>query len=59
MAKAEAVLTGNVGVCIATSGPGVAHLVNGLADAQKIPPRCSLLRGSRRVSTPARGTGSD
>lgn len=34
MAKAEAVLTGNVGVCIATSGPGVAHLVNGLADAQ-------------------------
>lgn len=34
MAKAEAILTGNVGVCIATSGPGVAHLVNGLADAQ-------------------------
>ena len=34
MAKAEAMLTGNLGVCVATSGPGVAHLVNGLADAQ-------------------------
>lgn len=34
MAKAEAMLTGSVGVCTATSGPGAAHLVNGLADAQ-------------------------
>ena len=34
MAKAEALLTGTVGVCIATAGPGAAHLVNGLADAQ-------------------------
>lgn len=34
MAKAEAILTGGLGVCLATSGPGAAHLVNGLADAQ-------------------------
>lgn len=34
MAKTEALLTGTVGVCIATAGPGAAHLVNGLADAQ-------------------------
>ena len=33
MAKAEAQATGVVGVCAATSGPGAAHLVNGLADA--------------------------
>lgn len=34
MAKAEAILTGGIGVCLATSGPGAAHLINGLADAQ-------------------------
>lgn len=34
MAKAEAMLTGTVGACIAAAGPGAAHLVNGLADAQ-------------------------
>jgi pyruvate oxidase len=33
MASAEAKLTGRVGVCLATSGPGIANLVNGLADA--------------------------
>jgi pyruvate dehydrogenase (quinone)/pyruvate oxidase len=33
MASAEAKLTGRVGVCLATSGPGVANLLNGLADA--------------------------
>ncbi len=33
MAKAEAALTQTPGVCVATSGPGAAHLVNGLADA--------------------------
>lgn len=33
MASAEAKLTGRPGVCIATSGPGVANLVNGLGDA--------------------------
>mgnify|MGYP001173888078 CR=1 FL=1 len=34
MASAEAKLTGGIGVCIATSGPGVANLINGLADAK-------------------------
>lgn len=34
MASAEAKLTGGIGVCTATSGPGVANLVNGLADAK-------------------------
>lgn len=34
MASAEAKLTGKPAVCTATSGPGVANLLNGLADAQ-------------------------
>jgi pyruvate oxidase len=34
MASAEAKLTGGIGVCAATSGPGVANLINGLADAK-------------------------
>src|SRR5919107_4391843 len=33
MACAEAKFTGQVGVCIATSGPGAIHLLNGLYDA--------------------------
>jgi pyruvate dehydrogenase (quinone)/pyruvate oxidase len=33
MASAEAKLTGNIGVCIAQMGPGLANLVNGLGDA--------------------------
>ncbi|MBE1442810.1 thiamine pyrophosphate-binding protein [Paenibacillus sp. OAS669] len=33
MASAEAKLTGRVAVCLATSGPGIANLINGLADA--------------------------
>lgn len=33
MASAEAKLTGGLGVCCATSGPGIANLLNGLADA--------------------------
>lgn len=33
MASAEAKLTGRPGVCIATSGPGVSNLINGLGDA--------------------------
>ena len=35
MACAHAKFTGEVGVCIATSGPGAIHLLNGLYDAQK------------------------
>jgi len=33
MASAEAKLTGRPGVCVATSGPGMLNLLNGLADA--------------------------
>ncbi|MBC7462575.1 MAG: thiamine pyrophosphate-requiring protein, partial [Thermoleophilia bacterium] len=35
MAVAHAKFTGEVGVCIATSGPGAVHLLNGLYDARK------------------------
>ncbi|HEX7070911.1 MAG TPA: thiamine pyrophosphate-binding protein, partial [Rhodothermales bacterium] len=35
MACAHAKFTGEVGVCIATSGPGAIHLLNGLYDAEK------------------------
>ncbi len=34
MAVAHAKFTGEVGVCIATSGPGAVHLMNGLYDAK-------------------------
>jgi pyruvate dehydrogenase (quinone) len=34
MASGHAKLTGEVGVCLATSGPGAIHLLNGLYDAQ-------------------------
>ena len=34
MAGAHAKWTGEVGVCLATSGPGAIHLLNGLYDAQ-------------------------
>jgi pyruvate dehydrogenase (quinone) len=34
MASAHAKFTGELGVCIATSGPGAAHLMTGLYDAR-------------------------
>src|SRR5512141_2229834 len=34
MACAHAKFTGQVGVCMATSGPGAIHLLNGLYDAK-------------------------
>src|ERR1700739_4522982 len=34
MASAYAKFTGDLGVCIATSGPGASHLVTGLYDAR-------------------------
>ena len=34
MACAHAKFTGEVGVCMATSGPGAIHLLNGLYDAK-------------------------
>jgi pyruvate oxidase len=33
MASAEAKLTGDIGVCLATMGPGLGNLINGLGDA--------------------------
>ncbi len=33
MASYQAKLTGEIGICVATSGPGIANLTNGLADA--------------------------
>ena len=35
MATAHAKFTGELGVCIATSGPGAVHLLNGLYDARQ------------------------
>lgn len=35
MACGHAKFTGDVGVCLATSGPGAVHLLNGLYDAKK------------------------
>ncbi|KUO51652.1 MAG: hypothetical protein APF76_13505 [Desulfitibacter sp. BRH_c19] len=35
MASAHAKLTGQIGVCLATGGPGATHLLNGIADAYK------------------------
>src|SRR6185437_13358546 len=34
MSSAHAKFTGEVGVCLATSGPGAIHLLNGLYDAK-------------------------
>ena len=34
MACAHAKFTGEVGICLATSGPGAIHLLNGLYDAK-------------------------
>ena len=34
MASAHAKFTGELGVCVATSGPGATHLVTGLYDAR-------------------------
>lgn len=35
MASAHAKLTGEIGVCLSTGGPGAVHLLNGVADAYK------------------------
>ena len=45
MATAHAKATGKIGVCLATSGPGGIHLLNGLYDAKMDPHR---LRAARR-----------
>jgi pyruvate dehydrogenase (quinone) len=40
MACAHAKFTGEVGVCLATSGPGAIHLLNGLTMHGSISSRC-------------------
>ncbi|GHE06474.1 hypothetical protein U879_07950 [Defluviimonas sp. 20V17] len=54
MAAAHAKWTGEVGVCLATSGPGAIHLLNGLYDAKldHQPGRCQskILEAGRAVA---------
>src|SRR3954470_10928329 len=50
-ATAHAKLTGEVGVCVATSGPGAIHLLNGLYDAKlDHTPVLALVGQQQRVS---------
>jgi pyruvate oxidase len=56
MASAEAKLTGRPGVCLATSGPGIASLLNGLADAGA--DRVPVLAITGQVERSKLGTGS-
>lgn len=55
MASAEAKLTGRMTVCIATSGPGMLNLLNGLADAHT--DRAPVLAITGQVPTESIGTG--
>lgn len=54
MASAQAKLTGELSVCIATSGPGVANLINGLADAKN--DRAPVLAITGQVESSQLGT---
>ncbi|MGE5578201.1 MAG: thiamine pyrophosphate-binding protein [Syntrophothermus sp.] len=56
MASYEAKLTGKPGVCVATSGPGVANLINGLADAYF--DRAPVLAITGQVGTRVLGTNA-
>ncbi|MBP1154741.1 MULTISPECIES: thiamine pyrophosphate-binding protein [unclassified Paenibacillus] len=56
MASAEAKLTGRTAVCLATSGPGLANMLNGMADAAM--DRSPVLALSGQVDTPRIGTHS-
>jgi pyruvate dehydrogenase (quinone) len=47
MACGHAKFTGEVGVCMTTSGPGAIHLLNGLYDATSIASRSWRLSASR------------
>jgi pyruvate dehydrogenase (quinone) len=49
MATAHAKFTGEVGVCMATSGPGAIHLLNGLYDAKADHQPVLASWGSRRA----------
>lgn len=54
MASAEAKLMNRLGVCVATSGPGTANLINGLADAKN--DRASVLAITGQVDSFNLGT---
>lgn len=56
MASAEAKLTGRPAVCIATSGPGIANLLNGLGDAYA--DRVPLLALTGQVKSSKIGTNA-
>ncbi len=56
MASAAGKLTGRPGVCLATSGPGCANLVNGLADAYF--DRAPVLAITGQVATKKLGTNA-
>jgi len=50
-ATAHAKLTGEVGVCMATSGPGAIHLLNGLYDAKLVhAPVVAIVGQQKRMS---------
>src|SRR5690625_7102221 len=55
-AGAQAQLTGQLGLCMGTVGPGSIHLLNGLYDAKKRPPPPRRIVG--KVPTPECGTAS-
>lgn len=55
MASAECKLTGRLAVCVTTSGPGLANLINGLGDAYA--DRVPLLAISGQVKRDQIGTG--
>jgi len=53
MACAHAKYTGEVGICLATSGPGAIHLLNGLYDAKLDHQPVVAIVGQRRASPSA------
>src|SRR5689334_14895527 len=54
MACAHAKFTGNIGACMATSGPGAIHLANGLYDAKlDHQPVLAIVGQQKRVSVGA------
>jgi pyruvate oxidase len=56
MASYHAKLTGRVGVCVATAGPGATNLVNGLADAYF--DRAPVLAVTGQIALNKLGTGA-
>lgn len=57
MACAHAKFTGEVGICIATSGPGAIHLLNGLYDAKMDHQPVVAIVGQAAEEVPVYGSG--